>query len=143
MGLILTYGLFYGSYGYLLIKIRKGLLQIHSEKTRNSAKTRYRNVRRILPTNALFLTVFFPVSFPIFDQTSKLWRNMYMYTCMASMVLLNSTCNPVFYVWRFSEPRYHMKRLLCFGNKDMVDMVEPIDQSIIDSLLRHTSSLPV
>ena len=43
---------------------------------------------------------------------------------MASMVLLNSACNPVFYVRRFSELKYHMKRLLCFWNKDMVEHID-------------------
>lgn len=115
-----------GFFGYLLIKIRKRLRQIQSEKTRNSVKTQHRIVRKILPIIALFLAAFFPFmtifTFPIFNETSKLWKNMY--TCMASMVLLNSACNPVFYVWRFSEPRYHMKRLLCFWNKDMVEHID-------------------
>lgn len=34
------------------------------------------------------------------------------------LLLLNSACNPIVYVWRFSKSRYHMNKLFCFWNKE-------------------------
>ena len=60
LGLILTYGLFYGSDEYLLIKIRKGLLQIHSEFTRNTVQKRAENT-----ANQCIVSVSL---FPVYDD---------------------------------------------------------------------------
>ena len=39
----------------------------------------------------------------------RLWSGIFMF--------LNSALNPVLYVWRFKEARYHFKRLACFWSK--------------------------
>lgn len=106
-------------FGYLLHKIRKCVYQVQHTHTPQVPQRPSRVVRKITLLVGIFLAAYFPFvviyPFPVFDMTSQLGRNIYTFT--ASLVLLNSTCNPVLYVWRFSEPRYHMQKLLCCWNK--------------------------
>lgn len=40
------------------------------------------------------------------------------------LVLLNSACNLIMYVWRFSEPIYHIKKLFRFWNKEKLSRID-------------------
>lgn len=107
-------------FGYLLHKIRKCVYQVQHTHTPQVPQRLSRVVRKIALLVGIFLAAYFPFmviyTFPVFDMTSQLGRNIYTFT--ASLVLLNSACNPVLYVWRFSEPRYHMKNCCVAGTNN-------------------------
>ena len=113
-------------FGYLVHHMRKSLLKVHAENDNLFSKRQSRTVRKISVFTGVFLASFSPFmiiyTFPVFDITSKVGKSIY--TVSSSLVLLNSACNPVFYVWRFTEPRYHMKKLLCFWNKGLVAIID-------------------
>lgn len=113
-------------FGYLLHKIRKCVYQVQHTHIPQVPQRPSRVVRKKALLVGIFLAAYFPFvviyTFPVFDMTSQLGRNIYTFT--ASFVLLNSACNPVLYVWRFSEPRYHMKKLLCCWNKQRLRTID-------------------
>ena len=113
-------------FGYLVHHIRKSLLRVHAENDNLFSKRQSRTVRKISVFTGVFLATFSPFmiiyTFSVFDITSKVGKSIY--TVSSSLVLLNSACNPVFYVWRFTEPRYHIKKLLCFWNKGLVAIID-------------------
>lgn len=81
------------------------------------------------------------MTFPILDKSSGIGKGIYSFT--ATMVLLNSACNPVFYVWRFSEPRYHVKRWFCFWNKRMREKIDRLHNQQYASYDIYTISTSV
>lgn len=108
-------------FGYLLHHIRKGLHKVHSRSVCFSRK-QSKCVKKISLLTSVFLAAYFPFmiiyTFPVLDLSTMLGRKLY--AVIVSIVLLNSACNPFFYVWRFKEPRYHLKKLLCFWNREMI-----------------------
>lgn len=113
-------------FGYLLHHIRKGFRVVHQTKTVQFSQRETRTVRKISVFTGMFLAAFSPFmmiyTFPILDMTSSIEKSIY--TISATLVLLNSACNPVLYVWRFSEPRYRIKKLLCFWNKKKIMAID-------------------
>lgn len=113
-------------FGYLLHQIRKCVYQVHHTQTPKVPQRQSKVVRKIALLVGIFLAAYFPFvviyTFPVFDMTSQLGRNIY--TSTAFLVLLNSAFNPNLYVWRFSEPRYHMKKCLCFWNKQWLRTID-------------------
>jgi hypothetical protein len=114
-------------FGYFLHHSHKSLCQIHPQKTFNPMSKEYlRMVKKLSVVTGVFLAAYFPFmlifTFPIFDKSSDIGKGLFGFTSV--MVLLNSACNPVFYVWRFSEPRYHMKRWLCFWSKHRRETID-------------------
>jgi hypothetical protein len=106
-------------FGYQLCHSRKSLSCIYPRQTHPMSHGYSRMVRKLSVVTGVFLAAYFPFmvifTFPIFDKSNRIGQGIYSFT--AVMVLLNSACNPVFYVWRFSEPRYHMKRWFYFWSK--------------------------
>lgn len=106
-------------FGYLLHHIRKGFRKVHHTKTVQFSQRETRTVRKISVFTGMFLAAFSPFmiiyTFPILDLTSSMEK--IIYTFSATLVLLNSACNPVLYVWRFSEPRYRIKNYFVSGIK--------------------------
>ena len=127
--------------GYLLHCIRSGLRKVRSQSVVSSSD-QSRTVRKIVVLTGVFLAAYFPLmmiyTFPIFDLSSNPGRIIYI--VLSSCVLHNSACNPVFYVWRFREPRYHMKKLLCFWNKDTIDSIERRHKQAIASYEIYATS---
>lgn len=113
-------------FGYFLREIRKRSFQVHFNKAVNFSEKQSRTVRKVSLIVGLFLVGFFPfitiITFPIFNLKEGFGKSIYLLT--AFLLLLNSAINPVMYVWRFQEARYHFKKLLCFWNKTMVDMID-------------------
>ncbi|XP_061186942.1 adrenocorticotropic hormone receptor-like [Saccostrea echinata] len=118
--IILTFNLI--MFIYFMYQVRKRLGRISDTSDRAQSTTFAREQARISGKTSLiigvFLIAFFPFmitcSFP-FDPDSETFRKTFSIVVM--IMLFNSACNPIFYVWRFSEPRYHLKRILCFWNK--------------------------
>lgn len=106
--------------------IKKGFRFVHHTKTVQFSQRETRTVRKISVFTGMFLAAFSPFmmiyTFPILDMTSSIEKSIY--TISATLVLLNSACNPVLYVWRFSEPRYRIKKLLCFWNKKKIMAID-------------------
>lgn len=113
-------------FGYFLREIRKRSFQVHLNKAVNFSEKQSTTVRKVSLIVGLFLAGFFPfktiITFPIFNLKEGFGKSIYLLT--AFLLLLNSAINPVMYVWRFQEARYHFKKLLCFWNKTMVDMID-------------------
>uniref|UniRef100_K1PI16 palmitoyl-CoA hydrolase n=1 Tax=Magallana gigas TaxID=29159 RepID=K1PI16_MAGGI len=61
-------------------------------------------------------------TFPVLDYKSPVGKRIHMITAVT--LLANSAINPILYVWRFREARYHMKRLLCFWNEKYIEQLQ-------------------
>ncbi|XP_061166285.1 trace amine-associated receptor 2-like [Saccostrea echinata] len=98
---------------YLIVQIRRkvGRSSDNKDPTQSTmfAREQTRIARKISIIIGVFLMAFFPFmiiyTLP-FDSDSAFFKTSYIIVSM--MLLFNSACNPVFYVWRFTEPRYHL-----------------------------------
>jgi hypothetical protein len=111
-------------FSFLLHHSRKRLFQIYSTQIHPVTPEYSRMVRKLSVVTGVFLAAYFPFlvifTFPIRDKS----YGQGAFAFSAVMVLLNSACNPVFYVWRFSEPRYHMKRWFYFWSKRRREIID-------------------
>ncbi|XP_052695659.1 uncharacterized protein LOC128174062 [Crassostrea angulata] len=69
-----------------------------------------------------YFTAPFINAIPNVDYTSKAMRLLMAVT--AGVMFLNSAINPVLYVWRFTESRYQLKKLLFFWNAEKLKKLE-------------------
>jgi hypothetical protein len=67
----------------------------------------------LLCTPGLAIFIFFPNSED---------RSLYLYAALP--VIVKSLLNPFIYVWRFADPRYQLKKVICFWNKRAVAGIE-------------------
>lgn len=115
-------------FGYLLHYMRNRLIKVHLPQRFFISLRQTRIVRKISVLTGFFLAVFCPfiviITFPVIDTSSEQGKRVFFITAL--LVILNSACNPIMYVWRFSEPRYHMKRLLWFWNKQKLLRIDQI-----------------
>ncbi|XP_056009294.1 melanocortin receptor 3-like [Ostrea edulis] len=132
-------------FGYLLYHSRKKLSRTYPQQKQPMPHQYSRMVRKLSVVTGVFLMAYFPfmmiMTFPILDKSSGIGKGIYSFT--ATMVLLNSACNPVFYVWRFSEPRYHVKRWFCFWNKRMREKIDRLHNQQYASYDIYTISTSV
>lgn len=82
-------------------------------------KEQVRMVKKISVITACFSSIATPfyvtLTFPILDYETEWGKAIHNISSM--LLCLKSAMNPVFYIWRLKEPRYHMKLLLMFWNK--------------------------
>lgn len=112
-------------FGFLLHYMRNRLIKVHLPQ-RFISQRQSRIVRKISVLTGFFLVLFCPfiviITFPVIDTSSEHGRRVFFITAL--LVIINSACNPIMYVWRFSEPRYHMKKLLWFWNKQKLLQID-------------------
>lgn len=113
-------------FGYLLHYMQNRLIKIHSPQKFMFTRRQSRIARKISMLTWFFLVLFCPFmtlfTFPIIDISSHLGSRVLFVTGI--LLLLNSACNPIIYVWRFSKPRYHMKKLFWFWNKEKFSRID-------------------
>lgn len=108
-------------YIYVLRCIMKSLRQVGNISHHPSGITKEQvgMAKKISVITACFLGIATPfyvtLTFPILDYETD-WGKA-IHNISAMLLCLNSAMNPVFYIWRLKEPRYHMKLLLMFWNK--------------------------
>lgn len=100
--------------------------KVHSTKYGQSAKHQIQVVKKLAVITGFFLVCCTPYfllkAIPNVDYTSKAMRLLVAVT--AGVMFLNSAINPVLYVWRFTESRYQLKKLLFFWNAEKLKKLE-------------------
>ena len=107
-------------YGYILFYFKRKMKTIFDVNSMGSQTPGNQSqvVIKLSVITGTFLAMFTPfiitLTFPILDYSKSSGKLVHNST--AVLMVLNSAANPVLYVWRFKEPRYHLKRLFCFFN---------------------------
>ena len=66
----------------------------------------------------------------------KFHHNLRLVT--GTLIFMNSAWNPVLYVWRFKEARYHLKRMVCIGGPSMQGKIKHTSEHTAYQLSIHT-----
>lgn len=114
---------------FLVLKIRRGY---HKRKDVNfpaQMNMRFTEqamvIKKLMVITGCFIFCASPyiiTTFPVLDYKSPVGKRIHMITAVT--LLANSAINPILYVWRFREARYHMKRLLCFWNEKYIEQLQ-------------------
>ena len=102
--------------------------EAHHQPTNHklSAKYQIRVVKKLAVITGFFLlccTPYFLVkAIPNIDYTDRKMRALTAVT--AGIMFLNSAINPVLYVWRFTESRYQLKKILFIWNSEKLRKLE-------------------
>ena len=106
---------------YVLHYVRRSMRQVGDVlmTAKGATNEHTRIAKKISVITISFLVVATPfyvtLTFPILNYNTKLGETIHNVSGM--LLCLNSAINPVFYIWRLNEPRYHLKLLLMFWNK--------------------------
>uniref|UniRef100_A0A8W8L241 palmitoyl-CoA hydrolase n=1 Tax=Magallana gigas TaxID=29159 RepID=A0A8W8L241_MAGGI len=82
-------------------------------------------IKKLMVITGCFIfcaTPYIITTFPVLDYNAPVGKKIHMITAVT--LLANSAINPILYVWRFREARYHMKRLLCFWNEKYIEQLQ-------------------
>ncbi|XP_062579264.1 sphingosine 1-phosphate receptor 1-like [Saccostrea cucullata] len=116
-------------YGYLLRCIKGSLrrtFDLSHFRTCKMINNQSNVVKKLSVITGLFLAMYTPfiltLTFPILDYSKT--SGKLIHTLTGVLMVLNSAVNPILYIWRFKEPRYQLKRLLCFFHKNYLEKMQ-------------------
>jgi hypothetical protein len=117
--LLSTIGSNFLMYLYLLRHISKRIRQTVDVESSPAVTNEQTNItKKISVITGTFLIIASPfyttLAFPILDYSTP-WGKTTHNVC-GMLLVLNSAMNPVFYVWRMNEPRFHLKLFIMKWN---------------------------
>jgi hypothetical protein len=101
-------------------------IQNHDINNGQSIKNQVKVMKKLTVITGFFLLCCIPYflfqTIPNVNYSVKTIR--YLFGITAGIVFLNSAVNPVFYVWRFTESRYQLKRILYCWNVEKLEKLK-------------------
>jgi hypothetical protein len=131
-------------YLYLLRQIHKRKHQVGNVESNHAVRNEQTNiVKKISVITVTFLAIATPfyitLTFPILDYSTPFGKTTH--NVCGILLCLNSAMNPVFYVWRLNEPRYHLKLLIMKWNKAYCEKItQEFNQTVASYQMTATSS---
>lgn len=113
---------------FLVLKVRRGYHQRKDVNFSAQMSMRFTEqamvIKKLMAITGCFIfcaTPYIITTFPVLDYNTPVRKKIHIITAVT--LLANSAINPILYVWRFREARYHMKRLLWFWNGKYIEQL--------------------